>query len=363
MQATPLIEWPEPVFQLVDFIGLFLTAGAVGFRYSSLRGRIVHGVAGAIGVNRDSDSAAKPTRDATVYAIAAQRAATFGLAGAAIVLVRIFQNIPSMAQRAHTTASGLLATDFSVQLLVGCAVLALAGFVLASVRLPAGWPIAAIGLVVGTLRGALSGRWGQLVNPMHKLAAGLWIGTLFVIVIVGLALSLHGETPAERRGPIAATLINGFSPLALACGGLVVVFGVITAWKHLNPLSSLWTTPYGWALILKLVVVAVVFALGGWNWRRVRPTLGSETGAYAVRRSATGELVAAGLVLLITAILVSLPSPRRPGGPGGPAVAGGPLGANGRLHDGDLVMMTGSGAGLSMGTVALQWRPGAKADR
>ena len=28
----------------------------------------------------------------------------------------------------------------------------------------------------------------------------------------------------------------------------------------------------------------------------------------------------------------------------------------GRLHDGDLVMLTGSGAGLSMGTVALEWR-------
>ena len=29
---------------------------------------------------------------------------------------------------------------------------------------------------------------------------------------------------------------------------------------------------------------------------------------------------------------------------------------NNRLHDGDLVVMTGSGAGLSMGTVALRWR-------
>ena len=29
----------------------------------------------------------------------------------------------------------------------------------------------------------------------------------------------------------------------------------------------------------------------------------------------------------------------------------------GRLHDGDLVMLTGSGAGLSMGTVALRWNP------
>jgi 3-oxoacyl-[acyl-carrier-protein] synthase-3 len=28
----------------------------------------------------------------------------------------------------------------------------------------------------------------------------------------------------------------------------------------------------------------------------------------------------------------------------------------GRLRDGDLLVMTGSGAGLSMGTVAMQWR-------
>jgi 3-oxoacyl-[acyl-carrier-protein] synthase-3 len=31
----------------------------------------------------------------------------------------------------------------------------------------------------------------------------------------------------------------------------------------------------------------------------------------------------------------------------------------GRLREGDLVMLTGSGAGLAMGTVALEWRPGA----
>ena len=34
--------------------------------------------------------------------------------------------------------------------------------------------------------------------------------------------------------------------------------------------------------------------------------------------------------------------------------------AAGRLHEGDLVMLTGSGAGLSMGAVALEWRPGAR---
>jgi len=37
--------------------------------------------------------------------------------------------------------------------------------------------------------------------------------------------------------------------------------------------------------------------------------------------------------------------------------------AAGRLHEGDLVMLTGSGAGLAMGTVALEWGPGARMAR
>jgi putative copper export protein len=323
VQAEPLINWSEPVLNLVDFIGLFLTAGAVGFRYSSLRGRVSDSSAAVPRTGSPDDVAS----DATLYRTAARRAAVFGLAGAVIVLARVIQDLPSTAQRAHTTTSALLSSNFSAQALIGCAVLALIGFLLASGRIRAGWPVAAIGVIVGTLNGALSARWAQLVNPMHELAAGLWIGSLFIMLVVGLSLVLRSETPADRRGPIAADMVNAFSPMALVCGLLVVVFGVITALKHLNPLSSLWTTPYGWALIAKLVVVAVVFGLGAWNWRRGRPALGSEAGAYGLRRSATGEVVAAGVVLLITAILVSLPSPRRPGaGPGGPGGPGGPEG-------------------------------------
>lgn len=309
MQAEPLIEWSEPVMELIGFIAIFLTAGAIGFRYSSLRGKLGRAAAA----------------DASIYETAARRAALLGLAGSVIAMIRMIQALPNLAQRAHTTTGALLSSNLGAQMMIGFGVLALAGFLLASGRRSIGWPLAAIGVVAGTLRGLFAGKWSQLVNPMHELAAGLWIGTLFVMVVVGLALVLRQETPADRRGAIAAAMVNDFSPLALACGALVVLFGVITAWRQLTPLSSLWTTPYGWALIAKLAVVAVVFALGAWNWKRGRPTLGSEAGARGLKRSATSELLAAGVVLVITAILVSLPSPRRPGGPGGaPGGAAGP---------------------------------------
>jgi len=130
------------------------------------------------------------------------------------------------------------------------------------------------------------------------------------VVIAGLAPLLGSALNSEQRGRYAAAMINAFSPLALGSAFVLVVFGVWTACRHLKRLNALWTTPYGYALIAKLVVVAVVVALGAWNWRRQRPLLGTESAATAIRRSATAELVAALVVLILTAIVVALPTPK-----------------------------------------------------
>jgi putative copper export protein len=105
-------------------------------------------------------------------------------------------------------------------------------------------------------------------------------------------------------------MVNTFSPLALTMGCVVVIFGVITAWRHLHVLSNLWSTPYGYALIVKLILVAGVFTLGAWNWRRQRPTLGTDDASVSIRRSSIVELTVATLVLAATAVVVSLPSPK-----------------------------------------------------
>jgi putative copper export protein len=147
-----------------------------------------------------------------------------------------------------------------------------------------------------------------MVNPVHQLLAGLWLGTLAVLVLAGITTALRGER--RGRGAAVAEMVNGFSPLALTCGPLLIATGVITALRHLTPFSSLWSTPYGYALLLKLCLVAATFALGAWNWRRQRPQLGSDAAAGSLLRSSVLELAAALLVLTVTAVLVSLPSPK-----------------------------------------------------
>jgi len=96
----------------------------------------------------------------------------------------------------------------------------------------------------------------------------------------------------------------------LSMGGVVVAFGLITAWRHLHVLSNLWSTPYGYALIVKLLLAGTVFVLGTWNWRRQRPTLGTEDASVSIRRSSIAELTVATLVLVATAVVVSLPAPK-----------------------------------------------------
>ena len=244
LETEPLIQWPQPLIEILGFVAAFLSAGALGFRYAVL-GRLQRSAAGDGG-----------TDERALIAAAAACAAAFGLAGAMLGAGLLASRLPELAARRHLTVAELVFGSAPVTVQVGLVLVAIAGFALALAHKAPGWPLAAFGMIAGMLRAAFFGQWARLVNPMHELAGGMW--------------------------------------------------------THLKVLSALWTTPYGYALIAKLCVVLGVVALGAWNWRRQKPRLGSVESALALRRSARAELVAASLVLAVTAILVSLPSPKPP---------------------------------------------------
>ena len=278
----------DAVTELVGFLASFLSVGAVGFRY-----------------------AIRKRHDDEIVWTAARRAAILGLIGTLVTLgMLLFLSLPAAAARKHTTLIHAITGNQQTLLQVGGWTLAIVAFALAAANWRALWPFAAVGVIVGSLAPLFVGQFSRAVNPIHRFAAGMWIGTLFVLVIAGLNTVLRETTDKIERGRIAADLINTFSPLALVSFAFLGASGLTTAWTHLKRIDALWTTPYGYVLIAKLCVVAVVVALGAFNWRRQRPLLGTESAAAVLRRSATWELLAAGVVLLITAVLVSLPSPK-----------------------------------------------------
>ena len=303
MQAESLITWSEPAREFVGMVAQFLAVGAVGFRFAALGSRL--GTPSAVPAG---DAALVSEGD--VYRHAARRAATLGLLGAFMQAVMLYESLPAAASRAKLTVGQALTSNFQIGVPVWLLLLAIIGFALASAGRRAGWWLAIVGVVIGPLVPLLLGKWLSVVNPVHRLMGGFWIGTLFVLVLAGLGTVLRDERSKERRGRMAADMVNGFSPMALACAAVLVLSGVVTAWRHLVPFSSLWTTAYGWTLIVKLCLVAGVFSLGAWNWKRQRPQLGTEGAAVAIRRSSRTELVLASCVLVATAILISLPSPQ-----------------------------------------------------
>lgn len=295
LQAGPA-SGPEPInalevlLEYVGFAAWFATFGALGFRFAVLR--------------RDAGG------DAALMASAERGAARIGLIGAVLMLARSLINAARAAADRDISIVEALQGRPMVPFL--CAIVLLIAFGMALGRIRIGWWIAAVAGAVLALRNVTTGRWPSLVNPLHEMAASLWLGTLFVLLIVGLPAVMRAGS-AESRGRTVALLVSRFSPLALGAAALLGTTGVITAVRHLKYWSALWTTPYGYAFDVKLALVLCVIALGAWNWRRMTPRLGDEAAAHDLRRSARAELTFAGLVLLVTGILVSVPSPRAPG--------------------------------------------------
>ena len=281
----------EAFTELAGFLASFLATGAVAFRYVVLRG----------------DAAA----EVTLARHAAHRAAVLGFIGAlATLLMYVMIDLPLAAEKKHTSIVGALTRSGATMVEVLCIALIVVGLTLALAHVRTGWALAAGGVVVGPLTNLFYGEWFKAVNPIHRLAGGLWIGTLFILLMAGLTTVLHSDLPPIRRGALAANMVHRFSPLALTAFAILAASGLITAWRHLKRLDALWTTEYGWTLIAKLCVVLVVISLGAWNWRRQRPLLGTESATGILRRSATLEVTAATIVLVITSVLVSLPSPK-----------------------------------------------------
>lgn len=305
----------SPLFALIRWVlyaGLLVIVGAVVFHRVVLARVRRAGGAADIHIGRTASSGA----------------ARLGLVGSGAVLLSAAARLLAQSYAVHGAVRmlepGLILSmlartvwGWGWLLQLGGAVVALASFAAARKHQANGWVGAGLAALILCFTPALSGHavsaeeWvpvAVLADGLHVLGAGGWIGTLLIVVTVGLPVASRLE-PSER-GPAAAGLINAFSPVALAAAGLLAVTGLLTAWVQLGTLSALWQTGYGRTLLLKLGVLAIVAGTGAYNWRWVRPALGDEISARRIQRSAAVELFVASIVLAITAFLVAVPTPR-----------------------------------------------------
>lgn len=296
------VKWAKAGSKFIGFLAYFGVFGALGFRLVRLR----------------LPDWLRATKEGTTSAIGPAyqrvdvRACVIGLLGAGLLLVEFAAIIGRNMAAAHggLAALRLAEPEDWAQLILAPGLLV--AFGLAARGRRGGWTTA---LVLGGLfavRHLVTGRLRALVNPLHAASAALWLGTLFVIMVAALPVILRDPVPRAARGPLVAGQVARFSSLALwsACG--VGLSGLLTSWLHLKYFAALWTTSYGQWLMIKLVFVAGIAAMGALNWRRVLPQLGTGAAAGKLQRASRWELTFALVVLVITAVLVSVPSPKPP---------------------------------------------------
>ena len=209
----------------VQFASLLLLVGAVAFRWWVVpRGGV--GVALDEGVRRElsKGAAAAGTVGAALLALSA-------LARLAAQLATM--RTASSAGSAPSVGAMLVGTPWGHGWLLEVFALAFAfGGLRAVLRDPAAllpWRViaaaaAGLGFVPGLSGHAIADRtfapFTELFDGAHVLAAGTWLGTLAVLLTVGLPVAVR-LTRAGRANAVAS-MVNAFSPLALTSAAVLV---------------------------------------------------------------------------------------------------------------------------------------------
>ena len=201
---------------------------------------------------------------------------------------------------------------------VAAVVLSGLAFALASARgarAEFGWVAATAGVALLAYTPALAGHAAgadHFVVPaitadiFHMVAGGVWLGTLAVMAGVLVLGRRRGASVSRRR---IIDWISAFSPLALGSAAVIAVTGLFAAWLHLGAVSALWTEPYGRTLSLKLFVLLGIAGCGAYNWRRAPGRVADAGDPARLPPTVAVELSAAGLLLLVTAVLAGTTPP------------------------------------------------------
>jgi copper transport protein len=147
-----------------------------------------------------------------------------------------------------------------------------------------------------------TGRWrsvAPLVDLLHLLAAGVWIGGLVALV----ACTLRRGAPNRPDDP---EVVRRFSTVATWCVATVVITGVAQSFRQLSVASDLWETTFGRLLLAKVAAVAVIVLFGTLSWSAVR----RRAATTELRPSVFAETVISVVVVLLTAGLVNANPPR-----------------------------------------------------
>lgn len=144
---------------------------------------------------------------------------------------------------------------------------------------------------------------------LHAVAASVWIGAL--AAFTALILRRPADNPTWNEG--LERSLTGFAGVGMAAVGALVVTGLVNSafLIGLSNVASLWTSPYGLLLTIKLALFGLMLALAAANRFRLTPLMAADAarGALHLRKSLSLEFGLALTILAMVAVMGTLPPP------------------------------------------------------
>jgi putative copper export protein len=142
---------------------------------------------------------------------------------------------------------------------------------------------------------------GVPADVIHTAASAAWLGGLFVFVL----FVIPSLQPAQ-----SFEAFRKYGDVAKYAVVAMVATGIIQTLRLHGSIITLFTQSHGRWLLLKLVLVALMLKIGDINRRRLLRKMPDNDEAFAgrvalLRRASITEIVNGGLVMLVTAFLVS----------------------------------------------------------
>ncbi|MGW4379077.1 CopD family protein [Kitasatospora sp. NPDC004531] len=174
--------------------------------------------------------------------------------------------------------------------------------------LPASLAITLVAGIPATAPTDLDRRLDPVFSQLHIVSGTVWLGGLALLV----ALAATRDRLGAGAGLLWADIWRRFSLVAMVCVGAVTVSGLWIGWKHVGAVSQLWTTGYGIALLIKLLLVLGLVTAGAFNqfWlmpRIVRARRADDTSSLLHLTLRHFPKVVWGEVALGAAVLIVLP--------------------------------------------------------
>lgn len=169
------------------------------------------------------------------------------------------------------------------------------------------WALLALGgLVVLTFSLNAHGAAEQH-NALFAVAAD-WLHVAAMIAWLGGLVPLLATVRLARRDTTMPLrpIVGRFSLVAGICVAVLILSGVYSASLHIGRADLLTTTSYGWALVAKIALFAVLILIGAVNLAILAPRLRRSATGTALTRTVRVELVLGGLLLLAVGAMMSL---------------------------------------------------------